>query len=118
MINDNDTKTDDELLMQFFGENKHDIADAGFSDRVMRRLPQRARRLNQAWSTLCFAAAMALFLLFDGIAELRALAVNMMGNAVGYLSSIDLSSTSVLTTLAGVAALAVVWLYSVLSTQR
>lgn len=112
------TKTDDELLMQFFGENRPDIADDGFSERVMRQLPRRAQRLERAWTTVCFAAAMALFLVFDGVAELRTLASNLMGDAAGYLSSVDLGGLQPLTLLASAVLLGMVSLYNLLSTQR
>lgn len=44
----------DELLVRkFFDENKIELPDDGFSRRVMRRLPDRARRLNRIWTAVC-----------------------------------------------------------------
>ena len=44
----------DELLVRrFFDENKIELPDDGFSCRVMRRLPDRARRLNRRWTAVC-----------------------------------------------------------------
>ena len=43
------TETDDKLLKQFFGEQKQEIEDNGFSRRVMRNLPGRNHRLVQVW---------------------------------------------------------------------
>lgn len=114
----NNIKTDDELLMQFFSAAKQEIPDNGFSEKVMQRLPQRARRMNRIWSTICFAAGMAIFLLFDGIADLRMLAGQVMGDVCGYLSSIDLTGFSPLLLLASTAILGTVALYNILSTQR
>lgn len=114
----NNIKTDDELLMQFFSAAKQEIPDNGFSEKVMQRLPQRARRMNRIWSTICFAIGMAIFLLFDGIADLRMLAGQVMGDVCGYLSSIDLTGFSPLLLLASTAILGTVALYNILSTQR
>ena len=49
------TETDDKLLKQFFGEQKQEIEDNGFSRRVMRNLPGRNHRLVQAWGAACAA---------------------------------------------------------------
>ncbi len=44
---------DELLLRKYFNENKADVPDDGFSRRVMRRLPDRARRLNRIWTAVC-----------------------------------------------------------------
>lgn len=44
----------DELIVRkFFEENKIDVPDDGFSRRVMRRLPDRERRLSRVWTAVC-----------------------------------------------------------------
>ena len=58
---------------------------------------------------------MALFLLFDGIDELRVLATNFMGDVAGYLVSIDLSGFSPLLLLASLLVLGMVSVYHALS---
>jgi TRAP-type C4-dicarboxylate transport system permease small subunit len=58
--------SDDELLNQFFEEQRQDIADNGFSEQVMKQLPQRVRRLSRIWSLFCIAVATLAFFLFDG----------------------------------------------------
>ena len=40
----------DKLLRDFFAENKQEIADNGFSRRVMHHLPGRSNRLARIWS--------------------------------------------------------------------
>ena len=50
-----DEKRDELLVRKFFEENKIEIPDAGFSRRVMRRLPDRTRRLNRNWTAICVA---------------------------------------------------------------
>lgn len=52
----------DKMLKEFFGEQKKEIADFGFSQRVMRKLPEQTDR---SWIVGLFAGigfALALFL--------------------------------------------------------
>lgn len=59
-------ENDDKLLKQFFSENKQEIADNGFSRRVMHRLPSHSKRIYRIWDFCCFAVAAALFVALDG----------------------------------------------------
>lgn len=61
------TEMNDKLLKDFFGEHKQDIADNGFSHRVMRNLPDRSLRISRIWTTCCGALALILFLALDGL---------------------------------------------------
>ena len=56
------TETDDKLLKQFFGEQKQEIEDNGFSRRVMRNLPGRNHRLVQVWGAAFALVCVFLFL--------------------------------------------------------
>lgn len=61
--------TDNELLEQLFRPAREmQIADDGFSDEVMRRLPQRrdVKRLGRLWTMFCLLVAAALFVLLGG----------------------------------------------------
>ncbi|KAA6345467.1 hypothetical protein EZS27_006963 [termite gut metagenome] len=60
-------ETDDELLKQFFSEQKQEIADNGFSRRVIRHLPDRYKRLATLWIVFCSLCAVILFFAFSGI---------------------------------------------------
>ena len=40
----------DKLLRDFFTENRQEIADRGFSRRVMHHLPDRSNRLARIWN--------------------------------------------------------------------
>ena len=54
--------SDDLLLEQFFrAASAEQLADDGFSRRVMARLPERQTRLSRIWTAACVAAAVALF---------------------------------------------------------
>ncbi len=57
----------DKILRNFFTENKQDIADNGFSRRVMRRLPDRSYRLARLWSAFVAAVATVLFIWLGGL---------------------------------------------------
>lgn len=61
------TENDDKLLAGFFVENRHEIADNGFTRRVMRHLPDHTRRISQLWVTFCFTLALVLFFALDGV---------------------------------------------------
>ncbi len=60
-------ENNDKLLEDFFAANRQEIADNGFTRRVMRRLPDRSDRLAHVWTALCFALAVVLFVALDGI---------------------------------------------------
>ena len=56
----------DKLLRDFFAENKQEIADNGFSRRVMHHLPDRSNRLARIWSAFVMTVAAALFVWLGG----------------------------------------------------
>lgn len=57
---------DEALLEQFFAAQRIDIADNGFSQRVMRRLPSRTSRLNRLWTLLCVVLGLVFFFVVRG----------------------------------------------------
>lgn len=61
------TENEDKLLESFFADNRQEVADNGFTRRVMRRLPDRGNRLARVWTTVCFTLAAVLFVALDGI---------------------------------------------------
>ena len=60
--------TDNELLEQLFQPMKEmQLADDGFTDRVMKQLPQRdVWRLSRLWTVFCVVVAVMLFVLLRG----------------------------------------------------
>jgi hypothetical protein len=67
------TEDNDILLKQFFQEaSQQQIADNGFTERVMQSLPQhsllaaRRRLLIRLWTVFCILVFAILFVLFDG----------------------------------------------------
>lgn len=60
-------KTEDQLISQFMQAHKHEIADNGFSHRVMRRLPMQAKVLSDILTFIGILVSGILFYTFDGI---------------------------------------------------
>lgn len=58
--------TDDQLINKFMQANKREIADNGFSRRVMRRLPIRAKVLSDMLTAMGIVVSCILFIVFDG----------------------------------------------------
>lgn len=103
---------DEKLIVQFFEKNRQEIADNGFSRRVMRRLPAGKRNLSRLWTAVCSLVGLALFLLFNGFAELRMALGNVFGDFVGALSSAERVSFSPLMLLIALFTLGAVTVYN------
>ena len=61
--------TDNELLEQLFQPMKEmQVADNGFTERVMQQLPadNRALKLSRLWTAFCVVVAVTLFVLMRG----------------------------------------------------
>ena len=61
MMEDND-----KLLRDFFSANKQEVADNGFSSKVMNSLPQRVNPFTKMWGAFVLLAGIILFFIFDG----------------------------------------------------
>ncbi len=65
-------EADEQLLRHFFASSPQEIADDGFTRRVMQQLPdnllrvRRMRRLSRLWTATCCSVALLLFVHFDG----------------------------------------------------
>ena len=58
---------DERLLEQFFQAARQvELDDDGFTERVMRRLPDRSLRLSRLWTAACIVAGLLLFTLLGG----------------------------------------------------
>ena len=69
-----DMMEDNERLLQnFFCEAaRTPVADDGFTNRVMQRLPQRVNRFTQLWNVFCITVFVVLFVVFRGWESLMA----------------------------------------------
>lgn len=61
---------DDILVKKFFSENRIEVPDNGFSKRVMRRLPDRTRRISRLWTVVCVVIGLLIFIRNKGFTVL------------------------------------------------
>lgn len=59
-------ENEDKLIKSFMLANKLELEDNGFSRRVIRHLPQRAKWLSDMLSVVCAIICCALFYIFNG----------------------------------------------------
>ncbi len=63
-------ETTDKLLKDFFSQNKKEIADNGFTRRVMRKLPEQADRSWIVWVFAAIGMAISIYLgIYSGLIE-------------------------------------------------
>ncbi|MBQ8672486.1 MAG: DUF5056 domain-containing protein [Bacteroides sp.] len=58
---------EDRLLKQFFNDNRQEMADNGFTRRVMQHLPHHNRTSTRLWGILGTALTLFLFVALDGL---------------------------------------------------
>lgn len=87
------TEIDDKMISQFFQNEKKEINDNGFSNRVMRHLPNRVDKLSNMWAAFCTAVAIILFFVFNGLeAILNILREAYSGTMQSSIAHLDLKS--------------------------
>lgn len=78
------TERDDFLIQAFFQEHRQEIADNGFSERVIRNLPKRnIIWWNRLWTLLCGIVAIILFWMLDGKAKILTEIRTILGDGIG-----------------------------------
>ncbi len=60
------TEDDDKLIQRFMQDNKREVADNGFSRRVIHRLPHRAEWWSNVLTFVCTFLCCVLFCVHDG----------------------------------------------------
>lgn len=83
-----DETVDEALLQQFFADSaRMDIADDGFTDRLMRRLPEevdaRCYRLYRLWTAAMVAVCVAVFFFVNGFQLLKLRVCGAVGGFLG-----------------------------------
>lgn len=83
-----DAPVDEELLQRFFADSaRMDIADDGFTDRLMRRLPEevdaRCYRLYRLWTAAMIAVCVAVFFFVNGFQLLKLRVCGAVGGFLG-----------------------------------
>lgn len=91
------TENDDKLIEQFLAPGRRELDDNGFTDRVMRRLPQRHDRLAQLWTWGGFTLALVLFIALDGVQLIWNVLREAFVSALeqGLATNIDLKSLAI-----------------------
>ena len=85
------TDNDNKLIERLFEEaSRQQIADDGFTERVMAALPDnsatRVRRLSRLWTWFCLLTGGVLFFLLDGWAVLKATLLAILSTGLTWLS--------------------------------
>lgn len=83
-----DETVDEALLQRFFADStRMDIADDGFTDRLMRRLPEevdvRCYRLYRLWTAAMAAVCVAVFFFVNGFELLKLRVCGAVGGFLG-----------------------------------
>lgn len=83
-----DETVDEALLQRFFADStRMDIADEGFTDRLMRRLPEevdaRCYRLYRLWTAAMVAVCVAVFFFVNGFQLLKLRVCGAVGGFFG-----------------------------------
>lgn len=83
-----DETVDEALLQRFFADSaRMDIADDGFTDRVMHRLPEevdaRCYRLYRLWTAAMVAVCVAVFFFVNGFQLLKLRVCGAVGGFLG-----------------------------------
>lgn len=83
-----DAPVDEELLQRFFADSaRMDIADDGFTNRLMRRLPEevdtRCYRLYRLWTAAMVAVCVAVFFFVNGFQLLKLRVCGAVGGFLG-----------------------------------
>lgn len=100
------------LLQNFFSEAAGTpIADDGFTNRVMQRLPQRVNWFTHLWNIFCVTVFMVLFVVFRGWESLMAQFVVMMRTLMAYVmmpEPLNINLSVVLSVVCGLLLVAVI----------
>lgn len=80
-------ENDDKLIKNFMLANKHEIEDNGFSRRVIRHLPQQAKRLSDMLSVACAIVCCTFFYIFNGFEVLYQAISDIITSQAHYLIS-------------------------------
>ena len=104
-----ETITSDEALLEdFFSNCQQEIADNGFTEKVMKGLPVSASWLNKIWTIVCVAAGIA-FLYFSHALQGLAESLKTIGTQ---LHSFHPTPTMLLSVILTLSALTVIGSYS------
>lgn len=109
---------DEKLVAQFFEEHRQEIADDGFSHRVMSHIEPRMRRYNRVWSLVCAALGVALLLLTGCLKSLPTLMSHVAAGLWTTLGGIHFTPISPALAFFGVIVIMLVVAYNFLLSDK
>lgn len=111
---------DEQLLQAFFADHQEEIADDGFSDRVMQHLPAPShRRLERWWQVACLVMGVIFIVstqmvssLEDSLFASKVTAMMLLSKALCSLGELIAQPQQLLMLLAGMVTVLCVWGYN------
>ena len=83
------TENDDKLITKFMQDRRLEVEDKQFSKRVMKRLPDRAKKIFRIWTAFGFISGTILFFILGGMNLL----INMVHGILASKALIQLEQT-------------------------
>ena len=88
------TEINDQLLEQFFQPAKNvELEDNGFTERVIKQLPDRALRLSHWWTFFCVILGVVAFFVFRGWEPIMIGLMSLLKTNIGELHPIPFIMT-------------------------
>lgn len=111
---------DEQLLQAFFADHQEEIADDGFSDRVMQHLPAPShRRMERWWQIACIVMGVVFIVstqmvssLEDSLFASKVTAMMLFSKALCSLGELIAQPQQLLMLLAGMVTILCVWGYN------
>lgn len=111
---------DEQLLQAFFADHQEEIADDGFSDRVMQHLPAPShRRMERWWQVACIVMGVVFIVstqmvssLEDSLFASKVTAMMLLSKALCSLGELIAQPQQLLMLLAGMVTILCVWGYN------
>ena len=111
---------DEQLLQAFFADHQEEIADDGFSDRVMQHLPAPShRRMERWWQVACLVMGVVFIVstqmvssLEDSLFASKVTAMMLLSKALCSLGELIAQPQQLLMLLAGMVTILCVWGYN------
>lgn len=111
---------DEQLLQAFFADHQEEIADDGFSDRVMQHLPAPShRRMERWWQVACIVMGVVFIVstqmvssLEDSLFASKVTAMMLFSKALCSLGELVAQPQQLLMMLAGMVTVLCVWGYN------
>ena len=114
------SNADEQLLQAFFADHQEEIADDGFSDRVMQHLPAPShRRMERWWQVACIVMGVVFIVstqmvssLEDSLFASKVTAMMLLSKALCSLGELIAQPQQLLMLLAGMVTILCVWGYN------